>query len=203
MSIMASPQHLLGLMTVTGVVAAYISGVWGIYGHFLVKGRVEPEMKLTSALSLVGLLWFLLERWQHGALATSITPTLDRVAVAMLAGFMVLFWWTVFTTRRRRLTLAFSKDQPEFIYTTGPYRWIRHPFYTAYIIFWLAVAVGAGTWLFALLPASMCFLYWRAMRLEEAKFAESPLSAEYADYRFRTRRHLTALRSHKMSSSNQ
>ena len=194
-------QTFLGLITVVGVVTAYISGVWGIYGHFTRKDKVEPAMKFTSALSLAGLLWFLFERWRNGALVRSLVPADDIVALAMLAVFMLLFWWTVAVTRERRLTLAFSKDQPKFIYTTGPYKWVAHPFYMSYLIFWVAVAIATYTWIFWLIPAAMFILYQRAIKLEEAKFAASPVSSEYAAYRARRGLHLVTLRSDPKSSS--
>jgi protein-S-isoprenylcysteine O-methyltransferase Ste14 len=199
---MGTSHTLLGLVTVLGVIAAYISGVWGIYGHFLVRDKIEPAMKLTSALSLAGLIWFLVERWRHGALTGSVAPALDGVAVVLLAGFMLLFWWTVSATRGRRLTLAFSNDQPEFIYTTGPYALLRHPFYTSYIIFWIAVAFGSGTWLFGVLPLAMCILYWRAIQLEEAKFAASSLSLAYANYKRHTDGVLARFTSRQKSSDH-
>jgi protein-S-isoprenylcysteine O-methyltransferase Ste14 len=170
-------------MVITSAVAAYLCGVWGIYGHFVVQDRVEPAMKFTSALSLVGLAWFLFARWRQGALIGSTSPPRDDAVLGLLAGFMVLFWWTVAVTRERRLTLAFSKDQPHFICKTGPYRWLRHPFYTSYMIFWVALAIGAGGLAFWLMPAAMLAIYWRAIRLEEAKFAASPMALEYANYR--------------------
>ena len=198
---MSSPHTMLGAITVIGVIAAYISGVWGIYRHFLVKDRVEPAMKLTSALSLAALSWFLFERWHHGALLSSVAPGNDSAALVLLAGFMLLFWWTVAVTRDQRLTLAFSRDQPQFICTTGPYRWLRHPFYTSYIVFWVAVAIGAGVWGFWLVPIAMLMIYWRAIRLEEAKFAASPLSSQYENYKPYTVKVLAAFRPRSKTSS--
>lgn len=197
---MPLPQTIFGLVTVIAVIAAYGSGAWGIYGHFAIKDKVEPAMKLTSALSLVGLLWFLFERWRHGALTASPAPARDGVSLAILAGFMMLFWWTVSVTRARRLTLAFSKDQPEFIYTTGPYRWVAHPFYLSYLLFWVAVAIAADTWSFWLIPATMFVIYWRAIKIEEAKFAASPVSSAYAAYRAHTGGPLVAFWSRPKSS---
>lgn len=194
-------QTFLGLITVVGVITAYVSGVWGIYGHFTIKDKVESAMKFTSALSLAGLIWFLFERWQHEALIRSSVPASDIIALALLAVFMLLFWWTVAVTRSRRLTLAFSKDQPKFIYTTGPYKWVAHPFYMSYLIFWVAVAIAADTWIFCLIPAAMFILYRRAIKLEEAKFAASPVSSEYATYRARRLPHLFTFRSDPKSSS--
>jgi protein-S-isoprenylcysteine O-methyltransferase Ste14 len=176
----------VGTITVGAVIAAYGSGVWGIYGHFLTANKPEPEMKFTSLLSLLGLLWFLFERWQRHALIGTVGVGTDLAALALLALFMVLFWWAIATTRRRRLTLAFSKDQPAFVHMAGPYAWIRHPFYSSYILFWIATAIASASMLFWLMPIVMTGLYWRAIRIEEAKFASSPVSLEYDAYRKRT-----------------
>ena len=179
-------QSALDTVTVGAVIASYGSGVWGIYGHFLTKNKPEPAMKLTSLLSLGGLLWFLFDRWQRQAPGSTVGIVSDMVVLDLLAASMGLFWWAISTTRQQRLTLAFSKDQPAFIHATGPYAWVRHPFYTSYILFWIATAVGAAAWSFWLMPIAMTAVYWRAIRLEEAKFATSPISMDYENYKRRT-----------------
>jgi protein-S-isoprenylcysteine O-methyltransferase Ste14 len=183
----------LGLITVLAVVACYGAGVWGLYGHFVTQDRIEPGMKLTSLLSLVGMVWFLAARWRRDALMGSIGTGRDTAALCLLAVFAALFWWAVATTRRRRLTLAFSKDQPAFIHTAGPYAWIRHPFYTSYLIFWSAAAIASGSLAFWLIPLVMSAIYWRAIRIEETKFALSPMSTDYLAYKTRTGMLLPAL----------
>ena len=176
----------LGIITVLAVILSYATGVWGIYGHFLTKDRVEPGMKLTSLLSLIGIGWFLVERWQKHALTGTIGRTSDEAALGVLAIFTALFWWAVKTTRQRRLTLAFSKDQPAFIHMSGPYSWIRHPFYSSYLLFWIGTALATATWLFWIVPFAMAIIYWRAIRIEEAKFSSSSMSSEYMAYKSRT-----------------
>jgi protein-S-isoprenylcysteine O-methyltransferase Ste14 len=173
-------------MTICAIIAAYVSGGWGIYGHFLTEGKVPPGMKLVSLLSLTGLVWLSWDRWQHHALWTSVNPSADAAVLVLLGVSMGLFWWAVATTRCRRLTLAFSKDQPSFIHTGGPYAWVRHPFYTSYILFWIAAAVASGSWPYWIMPAAFITLYWRAIRIEEGKFTASAMSSEYQSYKMRT-----------------
>jgi protein-S-isoprenylcysteine O-methyltransferase Ste14 len=168
------------------VLASYAAGVWGLYGHFVKQDRIEPGMKLTSLLSLAGIIWFLAERWRRHALIGTVGETRDAAAFCLLAAFAALFFWAVATTRRRRLTLAFSKDQPAFIHMGGPYAWIRHPFYTSYLIFWSAAAIASASWSFWLIPLVMGVIYWRAIKIEEAKFSTSPISSEYQAYKMRT-----------------
>jgi protein-S-isoprenylcysteine O-methyltransferase Ste14 len=186
MAMSASFEAILGVVTVSAVIISYFSGVWGIYGHFLTVGKIEPGMKLVSLLSIFGMIWFLATRWAAGTLSQSADPGRDLVALALLAIFTILFWWAIRTTRQKRLSLAFSKDEPEFIHTTGPYAWIRHPFYTAYIIFWIATAVAAATLWFWVMPIIMTVLYLRAISIEERKFSASPVSSAYRAYKART-----------------
>jgi protein-S-isoprenylcysteine O-methyltransferase Ste14 len=184
---MGSPfAAMLGTATVLAVMACYGAGVWGLYGHFLTKDRVEPGMKLTSLLSMAGLAWFLAMRWHLHALFGTVGVARDGLALALLAAFGALFGWSVATTRRRRLTLAFSKDQPAFIHTGGPYAWIRHPFYTSYLIFWIATAIASGGLVFWVIPLAMAAIYWRAIQIEEAKFSGSAMAPDYLAYKART-----------------
>src|SRR5262249_7033224 len=83
---------------------------------------------------------------------------------------LFLFFWAVRATLQHRLTLAYSTDEPQFLLKTGPYGFIRHPFYTAYSLFWLAGLTATGQW-WLLLPIVVMFsLYFRAARMEEEKF---------------------------------
>ena len=69
--------------------------------------------------------------------------------------------------------------------TSGPYRVVRHPFYTSYLIFWVAMTLGAwSVWGIAVLVL-LTAMYTVAARTEEAKFAATPMAGEYAEYRKR------------------
>ncbi|WP_165837583.1 methyltransferase family protein [Zavarzinia aquatilis] len=107
-------------------------------------------------------------------------------ALTLLLLSAALYGWAILTTRRQRLSLAFSGDAPDFLLAEGPYRLIRHPFYTAYLLYWLGGTIAARQPLLLLAVGVMAAGFaWAALR-EEAKFAASPLAANYAAYRRRT-----------------
>ncbi len=151
---------------------------WGIKGHFRSTGSMPPGMKLTSALSFAGFLWFL---WHLTAGVSEAWP----LALALFAGSLGVFTWAIRATRRTPPTLAFDTDQPSFLLNHGPYRFVRHPFYLAYLMFWIATAAVAHGLLAWLAPAVMAGLYFHAATREEQKFAMSELNAAYMAYRAR------------------
>lgn len=72
--------------------------------------------------------------------------------------------------------------------TSGPYRYVRHPGYSAILTLWLSVGLGTVNWLLILLwPLAMIFLFMFAIRPEETLLRES-FGDEYEDYSQRTAR---------------
>ncbi len=159
---------------------------WGVRRHFVVTGGVAPGMRLITCLTLSSFAWFVWARVAQAAADRAAHPLADASGLAVLSLDMALFWWAVRTTRARRLTLAFSADQPCFLHESGPYAWVRHPFYVSYVLFWVATALLCHRWAHWLVPAAMAAVYVRAARMEEAKFAASHLAADYERYRSRT-----------------
>ena len=43
--------------------------------------------------------------------------------------------------------LAFDDELPDQLVLSGPYNYIRHPFYTSYLIFWTGFALITFSWL--------------------------------------------------------
>ena len=158
--------------------ACFASFSWAVKGHFRATGAMPPGMRLIGAASLLGFLHFL---WQlrHGAASWPI--------VALLFGLALwLFVWTIRATRSTPPTLAFATDAPDILFCHGPYRYVRHPFYLSYILFWIGTAVSAarpGTWA---VPLVMGALYFQAASREERKFARSALAPDYDAYRRQT-----------------
>lgn len=106
--------------------------------------------------------------------------------LVLMGGAGALYAWTIMTTRRQRLSVAFSGDQPDFLLQDGPYRLVRHPFYTAYLLYWLGAVCAAREPLLLLAVAVMAAGFAAAARREEGKFAASTLAGAYAAYRART-----------------
>ncbi len=124
---------------------------------------------------------------------TDISLLTFGASLLMLLGSAALFWRTLRIHGKRALTAAYASDQPEHLVQQGPYRWIRHPFYTAYLLSYLGGWTAVPFWW--ALPAVIIpyAIYHHASRFEEGKFARSDLQDQYAAYRKRAGRFLPRL----------
>ncbi len=172
-------MHVLPMiLTGADATTCFAAFAWGVKGHFRSTGEMPVGMKLTSLLSTVLFLVFL---WHMR----------DGVSAFWLAGLALftaslgLFAAAILASRASPPTLAFDTDQPSFLLLTGPYRYVRHPFYLAYVLFWLGTAIAAHAITGWIAPLLMTGLYVEAATREERKFANSPLAAAYAQYRTR------------------
>lgn len=68
----------------------------------------------------------------------------------------------------------------------GPYRWMRHPMYTAVMMFMAGVAILSGSWLVPAALVMLIALFNVKARWEEQRLAEA--FPGYADYRAATNR---------------
>jgi protein-S-isoprenylcysteine O-methyltransferase Ste14 len=164
------------VLTVSGLT---VSGqfAYAIRRHF-VSEKLPLGMKLLAALSYLAILAYLYALWTSGA------RPWERLAGLVLQGVAsLLFNWARRATQDSRLTAAFDTDEPRFLLTAGPYRFVRHPFYASYIVFWVGSSVAANSWILWLLCGGLVAAYVIAARLEERKFQDSRLSDDYRGYR--------------------
>lgn len=106
--------------------------------------------------------------------------------IFLLALSLALFWSAAKANRKTPLTAIYSSDSPKMLNRSGPYAYIRHPFYVAYLLSFTASAVGSNhvvPWACAII-AWMNYFY--AARAEEKKFAHSELAGDYEAYRSKT-----------------
>ena len=107
-------------------------------------------------------------------------------------GVLALCWGLLFWTLRRlgrNLTDTVVTRREHTLVTSGPYRWVRHPFYDALALLLIAIALVAANW-FLLVTGAMFFaLIAIRSRTEEAKLA-ARFGESYRVYRSRTGRFL-------------
>lgn len=108
------------------------------------------------------------------------------IAGCFLLVSLVLFFFALNTTLRRPFTVIFSPDAPTSIVTSGPYRFVRHPFYTSYLLTFFASSLSSCHILSWPCSGTAVIIYYAAARMEEKKFAQSELSSAYADFRGKT-----------------
>ena len=111
-----------------------------------------------------------------GLLATKslLSPSLF-VIVLQVAGLLLTIWARV-TFGRRSFHVAANPTAGGLI-TTGPYRFIRHPIYTAVCLFTLPGVVAHWSWFSALLGALVIIC-----ALVRMFFEEELLVARYPEY---------------------
>ena len=132
----------------------------------LIVFLVDPSMMAWSSVSLPG--WL---RWS---------------GVPLGAAGGTLFVWTVHTLGPN-LTDTVVTRRNHTLVTTGPYRWVRHPFYCATALSVLANAlVAANLFLFVTGVLTVVLIISRT-RIEEARLQER-FSDQYRAYAARTGR---------------
>lgn len=176
--------HLPATSTVIAILACacFASFIWTIL-RFFGRGGKTPGgiwlLALTGGASIAGHLSGLL-----------LVPANSRFRLMAAGGLyataLVVFWWSLRTSWQRRLAVAFSSVPSEHILQTGPYRWVRHPIYLAYLLAWLAGGIGIGSWWAWIVLPTMGAQYLRAISHEERQFLTGPLAADYHAYRSRT-----------------
>jgi protein-S-isoprenylcysteine O-methyltransferase Ste14 len=170
----------LQVVSVVAFLLCFGSFTWALQGGFFTStGTKNFGITLTR---LFGLFFMLL----HLAVLI-LTPTtqlaLGTIGTLLYLGALLLFWSAIAANWKRPLALAFTREAPHHLTATGPYRYIRHPFYTSYLLGWLAGYFATGNaWTLAA-PLVMGVLYVLAARSEERLFLKSGLATNYESYK--------------------
>ena len=106
------------------------------------------------------------------------------VSLYLLAN--VMLWWSLYVHGRERPAFVFTDANPVSLAHSGPYRVLRHPIYSAYLVAWLAAPLTTGQWWMLAMVAWMWLFYYRAARQEEKSFLASPFAPQYKIYQMRT-----------------
>ena len=115
------------------------------------------------------------------------TAALEPITVA--AGAMLytlaggLFTWAAHSVRGRTFRLAYASNRPSWVFSGGPFRWLRHPFYLSYSLAWSAGVVALAdprlVWTLVIMLAFYVGAAWR----EEQQMLRGPAANAYRAYR--------------------
>jgi protein-S-isoprenylcysteine O-methyltransferase Ste14 len=127
--------------------------------------------------------------WPAWAFALPFPTALRVLGALLLAGGLALLFLA-----HHYLALNFSSyvrvREEHTLVEDGPYRWIRHPIYTAYVMSYVGGGLVSGNWVLTLVPTVM-FALMIALRVgqeEAAMLAE--FGEQYRAYMQRTGRFL-------------
>ena len=140
---------------------------------WLGSGLVLLQFGLLIVLALLA--WPVVENW-------AIPP----VAWAAAAGAVLLIGWTFRANRPGNFNIHPRPRMGGTLVTNGPYAWIRHPMYTAFLLGAWALAWTAGNDEAWLTWWALSLVLWAKSTLEERwMLAQHP---GYAHYREQTKR---------------
>jgi protein-S-isoprenylcysteine O-methyltransferase Ste14 len=109
---------------------------------------------------------------------------LGMTALALLAAASAVALWALWANRPGNFNIRPTPRSGAVLVTHGPYRWVRHPMYTAVLLAAAAAAVQAQQLTDAVLWAALLAVLLAKAGLEEAALAQR--FADYAAYRLRT-----------------
>jgi len=171
---MVTPNILVAIASF----GCFASFSWGVRAVFAAPLGMPAEMKWLGALALIFFAWQC-----YAILHADISWLQFGIGMLIYMASLFLFWWSVPCARRVSLHVAFTDLKPTKLLRSGPYRFIRHPFYTSYLLFWINAAVIVWQ-LWLTIPAGvMAMFYFTAMRREENAFLSGPLAEEYSSYK--------------------
>lgn len=156
-------------------------------GAFILFG-----LRLSGIPLLAGvIIWMIEPKWM--AWSASALPVWLRwigLGIVVLGGALVLF---SFHHLGKNLTDTVATRKDHALVTTGPYRYVRHPFYLAFALLIVGVSLVAANWLLFLAGCVPFGFIVARTRIEEAKLIER-FGSEYRDYSAKTGRFFPRLR---------
>jgi protein-S-isoprenylcysteine O-methyltransferase Ste14 len=106
---------------------------------------------------------------------------LTLLALLLISGCH-LFFIRVMNANRFAASII-QVETAQTVVSTGPYRFVRHPYYSGAIVFWFATPLALGSWVS--LPAFVLLvplLVWRLLNEEQFLRRELPGYAEYCQH---------------------
>lgn len=123
--------------------------------------------------------------------------TLATIGVLLSCGSIALMSLTLGTHRIPLALWHQDNDAPRTIVTWGAYRFIRHPFYTSFIIAHLGCLLIVPHWIQAVLLAYQILILNATAAREEKRLAESEFGDEYKAFIENTGRFIPKFRADK------
>lgn len=147
---------------------------------------VLVSLRLLGLIASVVILAYLVEPAWMAWSAVQLPDWLRWLGVGLLAAGGLLMTWA-FVVLGRNLTDTVVTRKEHSLVTSGPYRWVRHPFYVAAALAVAGVSLAAASWSLALTGGLVVVLLVVRTAREEELLAER-FGDEYRDYAGRTGR---------------
>ena len=164
------------------------------------EGKLHIAMRLTFGIPfLLTLVAYMFRPEVLSWAALPLPAWLRGAGFAMAAASLPLFWWV-----HRALGSNFSGTlhvrEEHTLVTHGPYRWVRHPMYTAFYIYLTGILLLTANWFIGgFFLAGLTLVVVNRLKNEELAMVEK-FGERYRDYMRRTGRFLPAFNTHSEPS---
>lgn len=111
---------------------------------------------------------------------------LPVAAILLILFAIILVIWAVISMTKSRLKILPEPAKNATLITDGPYKYIRHPMYTALIMGSIGLVIAHFTWLRLFLLAGLFLVLVYKLLYEEALLSEK--FDDYAEYKRNTYR---------------
>jgi protein-S-isoprenylcysteine O-methyltransferase Ste14 len=105
-----------------------------------------------------------------------------------MASILLFFWVLRSLGRNFSTSLTIKKDQT--LVTDGPYRWVRHPMYTTFVLLWVAFMLLSANWFIGLTGLLAYALTMTVRTPKEERMMIEAFGDDYRAYMKRTGRYL-------------
>ncbi|MGC9349559.1 MAG: methyltransferase family protein, partial [Anaerolineae bacterium] len=109
------------------------------------------------------------------------------LGVTALGGGILLLWLSHHHLGRSFHSLVVSKEDRVLV-KTGPYRWIRHPIYTAYLLNYVGGGLLSSNLVLTFVPVTMYAILVGIRMQKEEEMLHGEFGREYSEYMERTGR---------------
>ena len=164
----------------TLALACFASFYWSVIGVFRrPEGGFSPLYRVLQVSSA----W----TWAYSiyviAVSTKFSVLNQLPALVLIAASLWIFWKTRHWIRDKDFAIVFNNESPSHLETNGPFRWVRHPFYSSYLLCYFSVFLFTLDIVMGITFLFMTSLYFKALKDEEKKFRTGDSFSEaYSSY---------------------
>jgi protein-S-isoprenylcysteine O-methyltransferase Ste14 len=149
------------------------------------KGQPAADKTFMLAFGFAALIWFLVIGFDHRGHWSGMPVALQAVGFVLLLAASALMLRVVRENSFAAPVVKVQAERGHRVIDTGPYAWVRHPMYSAAVLYFAAIALLLGSWWgLALSPVFFALFAVRAGLEERALVDGLP---GYADYLARVR----------------
>ena len=121
----------------------------------------------------------------HLHLSDAVPAGLEAGALVLFAVAWIVFIWAMYVNRYFSSIPRIQSERGHTVISTGPYRFVRHPGYTAGLLAAVTSGIALGSWISTVIaPIALALLVWRTV--VEDRMLQRDLPG-YADYAARVR----------------